>query len=199
MLLTLITALALAGCGSSSRLPASAAQGPGSLGGCTDTWTGAAGDHAYTNPGNWSGRRAPGEGDFGCIQPGAVVDVHQAPLEPAAGLISEGTLCLDIPVQALAMNIYNGPPPGQPALPQLPGTTDPAPPDCPAGTQLIMQGVPDANHNEPSPSVPTAPGTSAVPGTSSAPGAPAAPGTSSAPGARSAPGASAAPRTQLVD
>lgn len=150
-LLALLASGALAGCGSTARPPAAAAQGPGSLGGCTDTWTGAAGDRVYTNPGNWSGGRTPGVGDFGCIQPGAVVNVTRAPLEAAAGLISEGTLCLDVPVQKLAINIYNGPPPGQPALPQMPGTTDPAPADCPAGTQLMMQGVPNANHNEPSP------------------------------------------------
>src|SRR5262249_18734942 len=150
-LCALLTTLVLAGCGSATRLPASQAQGPGSLGGCTDTWTGATGDRQDHTPGNWSGGRAPGAGDFGCIQPGAVVDASRAPLEPAAGLISEGTLCLDVPVQKLATSIYNGPPPGQASLPQLPGTTDPAPADCPAGTQLMMQGVPDANHNEPSP------------------------------------------------
>jgi hypothetical protein len=166
VLSALLTAVCLAGCGAATRLPASSARGPGSLGGCTDTWTGAAGDRQYTNPSNWSGGRAPGAGDFGCIQPGAVVNASKAPLEPAAGLISEGTLCLDVPVQRLALNIYNGPPPGQAALPQLPGTTDPAPADCPAGTQLMMQGVPDANLNEPSPApTTTAPATPASPAT----------------------------------
>ena len=183
----LLAAVFLAGCGAATRMPASAARGPGSLGGCTDTWTGAAGDREYTNPGNWSGARAPGAGDFGCIQPGAVVNATKAPLEPAAGLISEGTLCLDVPVQQLALNIYNGPPPGQPALPQLPGTTDPAPADCPAGTQLMMQGVPDANHNEPSPA--QSPPASAAPApTTTAPATPTTPTTPTT-----------APATQLVD
>jgi hypothetical protein len=181
MLLVLLAAVCLAGCGSATRLPAFEARGSGSLGGCTDTWTGAAGDRSYTNPANWSGARAPGAGDFGCIQPGAVVNATKVPLEPAAGLVSEGTLCLDVPVQKLAPNIYNGPPPGQPALPQLPGTTDPAPADCPAGTQLMMQGVPDANHNEPAPSAPSAP---SAPTTPSAPSTPATP---------------SPPATQLVD
>lgn len=136
----MLTAVSLAGCGAASRPPASAAHGPGSLGGCTDRWTGAAADRDYGNPGNWSGGRAPGAGDFGCIQPGAVVNVTRAPLEPAAGLITEGTLCLDVPVQTLAQSIYNGPPPGQPALPQIPGTTDPAtvPSSSPAQTAPSM-------------------------------------------------------------
>lgn len=137
-------------------MPASGAEGPGSLGGCTDTWTGAAGDRDYTNPSNWSGQRAPGDGDFACIRPGSVVNAIRAPLERAAGLINEGTLCVDVPVGKLAADIYNGPPPGQPILPQLPGTTDPAPPDCPGGTQLIMQGAREGN-GTPAPGTPTTP------------------------------------------
>ena len=139
LLVALMAALLLAGCGASSRLPASSAEGPGSLGGCTDTWTGAGGDHAYTDARDWSGGRAPGHGDFGCIRPGSLVEVRRAPLEQAAGLIIEGTLCVNVPAGVLAVNIYNGAPPGQPMLPALPGTTDPAPP-CPAGTQISMQG-----------------------------------------------------------
>jgi hypothetical protein len=139
LLVALMAVFSLAGCGSSSRLPATSAQGPGSLGGCTDTWTGAGGDHDYTNARDWSGGRAPGRGDFGCIRPGSLVEVHRAPLEQAAGLIIEGTLCVDVPAEVLAVDIYNGAPPGQPMLPAVPGTTDLAPP-CPPGTEVSMQG-----------------------------------------------------------
>jgi hypothetical protein len=161
LLVALVAAFSLAGCGASSRLPASSAQGPGSLGGCTDTWTGGGGDHDYTDARDWSGGRAPGHGDFGCIRPGSLVEVRRAPLEQAAGLIIEGTLCVNVPAGALAANIYNGAPPGQPMLPALPGTTDPAPP-CPAGTKISMQGsTPSAIPSAPSPQTqpPPAPGT----------------------------------------
>ncbi|MGZ4299420.1 MAG: hypothetical protein ACXVVK_20475, partial [Solirubrobacteraceae bacterium] len=103
-----LLAMAAAGCGSTSRLQASSLHGPGSLGGCTDTWTGAAGDHDYTNPANWSGGRAPGDGDFGCIRPGSLVNVNRRPLERASGLVIEGTLCANVDAFALAANIYNG-------------------------------------------------------------------------------------------
>ena len=171
-----LTALLLAGCGSASRLPAAAAQGPGSLGGCTDTWTGAAGDHDYGNPGNWSGRRTPGDGDFGCIPPGAVVDVNRVPLERAAGLINEGTLCVDVAPGKLAVDLYNGAPPGQTALPAMPGTTDPAPADCPSDTQVIMQGSDEAGAGGASSPAPSPPTTVAPP---SAPRSPASPTTTS--------------------
>jgi len=157
VLLVVPSAASLAGCGSASRLPASAARGPGSLGGCTDTWTGAAGDRDYGNPTNWSGGRTPGDGDFGCIRPGAVVEVRRVPLERAAGLINEGTLCVDVAVGSLAIDLYNGAPPGQGALPRMPGTTEPAPADCPAHTKLVMQGAKQIAPASPIPSLPTTP------------------------------------------
>ena len=159
----MLTAAALTGCGSTSRLPASAARGPGSLGGCTDTWTGAARDRDYGNPDNWSGGRPPGDGDFGCIRPGAVVDVHRAPLERAAGLINEGTLCVDVAPGSLAVDLYNGAPPGQGTLPQMPGTTDPAPAACPSGTHVVMQGAIDAGKAGAVPRAPSPPPTGSPP------------------------------------
>ena len=148
-----LLAMAAAGCGSTSRLQASSLHGPGSLGGCTDTWTGAAGDHDYTNPANWSGGRAPGDGDFGCIHPGSLVNVNRRPLERAAGLVIEGTLCANVDAFALAANIYNGAPPGQRLLPQLPGTIDAAPP-CPPGTQASFQGSDPARGTQSAPAAP---------------------------------------------
>jgi hypothetical protein len=74
-----------------------------------------------------------------------------------------------VPAGVLAVNIYNGAPPGQPMLPALPGTTDPAP-QCPAGTKISMQGsTPEARGGStpPTPSAPS-PQTQSTP----APGTP---------------------------
>jgi hypothetical protein len=134
-------------------VPASSLNGAGSPGGCTDTWTGASGDHDYTNPSNWSGGRAPGDGDFGCIRPGSLVRVDRSPLERAAGLIVEGTLCANVNAFALAVHIYNGAPPGQSLLPQLPGTITAAPP-CPPGTQMSFQGSDPGGATQTAPTAP---------------------------------------------
>lgn len=153
-----LLALAAAGCGAGTRPAASSLHGAASLGGCTDTWTGASGDHDYANPSNWSGGRAPGDGDFGCIRPGSLVNVNRPPLEQAAGLIIEGTLCANVNAFTLAVHIYNGAPSGTRVLPPLPGSTDAAPP-CPPGTQMSFQGSdpPGGPHTTPAAPAPAAP------------------------------------------
>jgi hypothetical protein len=154
-----LAALVLVGCG--SRTAESRSEGPTSRGGCTDTWTGKAGDAEYETAANWSAGRVPTKGDFACIRPGSLVKVSSAPIEPATSLLIEGTLCMLGDPSELALSIYNGAPPGQRPLPPLPGSTSLAPP-CPPGTGLSFQGSSQSGSNA-SPSRPGPAGQPAQP------------------------------------
>jgi hypothetical protein len=141
-LLGIVAALGLAGCGGhsqgASHQQATASNPPG----CTDTWTGNAGDSNYTNPANWSTNSVPGMSDAACVPPGSYAVVGSAPQQPANSLLIEGTLCLKISPGPLARSIFNGISHGEKPLPELANPSNAA---CPAGTMLSFQGTPSLN------------------------------------------------------
>ena len=146
LLTGVIAVIALAGCGGQGSGSARSRTASANLPGCTDTWTGSAGDSDYTNAANWSRQAIPAPSDNACLPPGSVVVVRRAPPQAATSLLNEGTLCLGISPGALARSLTNGSPNGHRSLAVLADLSSPAcSPGMPAqrATPRLVLTVPD--------------------------------------------------------